>query len=432
MPVDISMQYRGHNSYRLQANERYLSAPFAVENMSFITHSFWVMASSTLTSDIRARTRLYDSDGMLLTVLSHQFAIDTLWEFVELSMAVPEGAHSAQLEFMAGSSGFWFVEPKSETGQTATPYNINYAGQLSKISPTGAYFGLLHANQILLTGTQADPGEMLDTRITTLNNNVLSMSATISGHGSRLTSIEAGQIVLRDEVDNNAWNITSLSSSQITLSNTVSQKTTKITSAGIYTGDISANQITAGTLKSANGHSSINMANGTFNFGNGALTWSGSELSVIGKLTTSAGGVKPARIEVERGVLSVYSSSGTQLGRLTNAGQYTAGSGDGLSIMGGSSSQYLDIGFWAADLGGMNYIRLNNVGSGKPYIELTGEVQMSSNLKVSTIKHKTTNNNIFYTDATGTWISSPNGQSHLFISNNIIQLIRNGTVLQQW
>ena len=81
---------------------------------------------------------------------------------IEITVPVPATAVQAQLVFLHGGTDWWFAEPKSEEGQSATPYNVNYAGQLTYITPNGIYTGMVTANQIVVTGSIAQPDETLD------------------------------------------------------------------------------------------------------------------------------------------------------------------------------------------------------------------------------------------------------------------------------
>jgi hypothetical protein len=108
-------------------------------------------------------------------------------------VAVPATAKQAQLVLIQGGTDWWIAEPKSEQGEVATPYNVNYQGQLSYITPNGAYFGMVTTEQIVVSGSIAQPDETLDTRLVTINNGVINLSATVSNHETRVTTIEAGQ-----------------------------------------------------------------------------------------------------------------------------------------------------------------------------------------------------------------------------------------------
>ena len=269
MAVDTTIQFNGHNSYKV--TELLLAYPFGVQGMTYITHSFQVYCNSPLASATRAKTKFFDADGATLSEVSHAFAVPAVFEKVSITVPVPATAVQAQLVFLHGGTDWWFAEPKSEEGQTATPYNVNYAGQLTYITPNGVYTGMVTANQIVVTGSIAQPDETLETRLVTINNNAINLSATVSGQGSRLTTVEAGQITLSSRVG------------------AVEPKVTKITSAGVYTGEVVATQITSGLLKSSNNSSWINLDDGKFSFGNSALTWNGSTLSASGSFTSTNG-----------------------------------------------------------------------------------------------------------------------------------------------
>lgn len=194
MAVDTTIQFNGHNSYKV--TELLLAYPFGVQGMTYITHSFQVYCNSPLASATRAKTKFFDADGATLSEVSHAFAVPAVFEKTEITVPVPATAVQAQLVFLHGGTDWWFAEPKSEEGQTATPYNVNYAGQLTYITPNGIYTGMVTANQIVVTGSTAQPDETLETRLVTINNNAINLSATVSGQGSRLTLIEAGQITI--------------------------------------------------------------------------------------------------------------------------------------------------------------------------------------------------------------------------------------------
>ena len=204
MAVDTTIQFNGHNSYKV--TELLLAYPFGVQGMTYITHSFQVYCNSPLASATRAKTKFFDADGATLSEVSHAFAVPAVFEKIEITVPVPATAVQAQLVFLHGGTDWWFAEPKSEEGQSATPYNVNYAGQLTYITPNGIYTGMVTANQIVVTGSIAQPDETLETRLVTINNGVINLSSTLSA------------------------------------------KTTKITNEGIYTGEVVASQITAGYI----------------------------------------------------------------------------------------------------------------------------------------------------------------------------------------
>jgi hypothetical protein len=53
--------------------------------------------------------------------------------------------------------------------------------------------------------------------------------------------------------------------------------------------NISGDVITTGTIQSAGGESSIDLTNGTFDFGNGSISWNGTTLDVNGDISGCAG-----------------------------------------------------------------------------------------------------------------------------------------------
>lgn len=238
MPVDTTIQFNQHNSYRI--TDRLFCYPIGVQGMNYITHSFQAYSTMNLPEATRAKTKFFDSTGATIHEDNHAFAVTTVFGKIVITIAVPDTATQAQLMFMQAGTDWWIAEPKTEQGETATPYNVNYAGQLTYITPNGIYTGMITTEQIVVTGSIASPGETLDTSLVTINNRIINLSATTSSLTSgineletRTTQIEAGQITLSSRVGN------------------VEPKVTKITSEGIYTGDITATQITTGTLNSA-------------------------------------------------------------------------------------------------------------------------------------------------------------------------------------
>lgn len=191
MAVDTTITFNGHNSYKI--TENLFCYPFGVQGMSYITHSFQAYATSMLASATRAKTKFFDADGALVSESSHAFAVTTVFGKVEITVAVPATATQAQLMLIQGGTDWWIAEPKSEQGESATPYNVNYAGQLSYITPNGIYTGMMTTGQIVVTGSVGNPDETLDTRLVTINNGVINLTATSNNHGTRITSIEAGQ-----------------------------------------------------------------------------------------------------------------------------------------------------------------------------------------------------------------------------------------------
>lgn len=243
MGIDTTIRFNDHNSYKITTD--LLGYPFAVQDITHVTHSFQAYATAGLAQATRAKTLFFDADGAKLSEVSHGFAVTTIFEKVEITVAVPATAMQAQLMLIRGSSDWWIAEPKSEQGEISTPFNVNYAGQMTYITPNGVYTGFIATHQIVVSGTASNPDETLETRLVSINQNAINVSATVSaldgtvsGFDTRITTIEAGQI---------------------TLSDTLAQKTTKITSAGIYTGDVVATQVKTGKMSSVSGATYFNL-----------------------------------------------------------------------------------------------------------------------------------------------------------------------------
>ncbi len=191
MAIDTTIQYSGRNSFRV--TDMLWQWPFYVTDMTHITHSFQAMCDVAQASGVRAKTKFIDSTGGQMSEVSHSFAVGVTFELKTITVPVPSGASMAILGFIQGNRTWWVAEPKSEQGETATPFNVNYQGQLSFMTPTGLYTGFIRANQILVTGSPSQPGEQLEQRLVTINQNVVNLSASVSGQNSRITNMEAGQ-----------------------------------------------------------------------------------------------------------------------------------------------------------------------------------------------------------------------------------------------
>ena len=253
MAVDTSIQYNSYNSYRFNNGEVLHCYPFGVEGMDYITHSFAAYTPLALASAVRATTTFFDADSEIISSVDHSF--DTpqgTFEQRTITVPVPALAVKAQLTYKNSAADPWWVAtPKTEEGQTATPYAVNTYGQMTYITPNGIYTGTLTANQIVL----ASGNETLGDRLTTINSNQISVESRVDG---------------------------------------VEPKVTKITSEGIYTGTIQASQITATSL------SAISANLGTVNAGTiNGVNINGSAFSGG---TISLGGTKtfvPLQIESE-------------------------------------------------------------------------------------------------------------------------------------
>lgn len=204
MAVDTSIRFNSRNSYKVTS--LVFCYPFGVQGQTHITHSFQAYATSSLSSATRAKTKFFDVDGALVSESSHAFAVTPVFEKIDVTVSVPATAVQAQLLLLQGGTDWWLAEPKSEYGESATPYTVNYTNQLTYITPTGIYTGMVTTGQIVVTGSVAQPDETLETRLVTINNGVINLSSTLSA------------------------------------------KTTKITNEGVYTGEVVASQITAGYI----------------------------------------------------------------------------------------------------------------------------------------------------------------------------------------
>ena len=173
MGVDTSLQYNGYNSYKFNQNDFLICYPFGVENMEYITHSFGAYSPIALDAKVRAYTRFFNADGEEIKLENHSFAVQQgTFDKVEITVSVPALAVKAELKFLNNEAQPWWVAtPKTEEGQTATPYAINAYGQLTYITPNGIYTGTITANQIVL----ASGNENLSERLTTINANQIQL-----------------------------------------------------------------------------------------------------------------------------------------------------------------------------------------------------------------------------------------------------------------
>ena len=252
--IDTSIQLNNHNSYH--ATELFWADTFSVQTMTHITASFALYSDVVQAAADRIKIRFYTANGATVSETSHAFAVNTIWERVSVTVAVPATAEKAQICFLAGS--YWWAEAKVEEGQTATPYAINAAGQLTWISPNGIYTGTVTAQQVIVSPLSGATEKDLESRLVTINSNAINLKATTDNNVSRLTTIEAGQIGLASRVgtaegtiSNHSIRLSTAEGAQITLRSDVDgalPKITKLTAGGVYTGELVASQITTGTL----------------------------------------------------------------------------------------------------------------------------------------------------------------------------------------
>jgi len=181
MGVDTSLQYNGYNSYKFNQNDFLICYPFGVENMEYITHSFGAYSPIALSAKVRAYTRFFNADGEEIKLENHSFAVQQgTFDKVEITVSVPASAVKAELKFLNNEAQPWWVAtPKTEEGQTATPYAINAYGQLTYITPNGIYTGTITANQIVL----ASGNESLTDRLVTINANQIALESEVVKKG---------------------------------------------------------------------------------------------------------------------------------------------------------------------------------------------------------------------------------------------------------
>ena len=162
MGVDTTIRFNDHNSYKVTSI--LMSYPFYVKNMIYITHSFQAYATTALASATRARTKFIGANGATISDVSHSFAVTEVFDRVEITVAVPATAVQAQLVFLQGGTDWWIAEPKTESGEDATPYET-FETRLTKI----------------------------DDKTITLSAAIDDLSNNVSNHELRVTTIEAGQ-----------------------------------------------------------------------------------------------------------------------------------------------------------------------------------------------------------------------------------------------
>lgn len=267
MAVDNTIRFNSHNSYKVTS--QVFCYPFGVQGQSYVTHSFQAYCTSMLSSATRAKTKFFASDGSLVSENSHAFAVTTVFGIVEITVAVPATAVQAQLMFIQGGTDWWFAEPKSEYGESATPYAVNYTNQLTYITPTGIYTGMITTSQIVVTGSVASPDETLDTRLVTINNGVINLSSTLSAKTTKITN----EGVYTGEVRADQITVGQIQGPQLA-DGSVSD--VKIASG------LSATKITAGKLQSVDGTSYFDLTNGIIKSNNVELT---------GKITATSGSI---------------------------------------------------------------------------------------------------------------------------------------------
>lgn len=251
--VTNEIQYRGYNTVRLAPGSGFNCHEYFVEGMEYISHSIAVYSVNGLSSATRAKTRFIGSNGLTLSTVDHSFAVPSgVFEDAKIeAVPVPTGARLAKLEVFnptAASSDYWFGLAKSEEGERCTPYTMNFAGQMTYITPTGIYTGTITGEQIILTG-----GDSLDERFTTINSQMLSMTSSINSADASITQIQAGQASFVKYTDIDRPSSTVIDGGNIKTGTIVAGALTvgSVTSPKIATGSVTSDKIAAGAVTAA-------------------------------------------------------------------------------------------------------------------------------------------------------------------------------------
>lgn len=251
--VTNEIQYRGYNTVRLAPGSGFNCHEYFVEGMEYISHSIAVYSVNGLSSATRAKTRFIGSNGLTLSTVDHSFAVPSgVFEDAKIeAVPVPTGARLAKLEVFnptAASSDYWFGLAKSEEGERCTPYTMNFAGQMTYITPTGIYTGTITGEQIILTG-----GDSLDERFTTINSQMLSMTSSINSANASITQIQAGQASFVKYTDIDRPSSTVIDGGNIKTGTIVAGALTvgSVTAAKIATGAVSADKLATSAVTAA-------------------------------------------------------------------------------------------------------------------------------------------------------------------------------------
>ena len=295
-----AVQFNGSNAYELLVGEFVSSWPIGAVGFTDIAVGVQVY-TATVSAGVKLTLRSFNAAGAVLSAQDFTYTVinTSMWERAETTWTCPTGIDRAELRITAVGGTVLFAQPKLERGTEVGEYSTNYAPQLTLLTPTGIYTGTLTAQQVIVSPLSGATEKDLESRLVTINSNAINLRATTDNNVSRLTTIEAGQITLRSDVDG------------------ALPKITKLTAGGVYTGEVVASQITTGILKSANNYSQINLNDGTFSFGNGALAWNGASLVAKGSFE-STGDTQTAKMDdgsfrlvngaTDMGYLSVQSS----------------------------------------------------------------------------------------------------------------------------
>lgn len=254
-----TITFNGSNAYELLINEFVTSWPHGAVGFTEISAGVQIR-KTTVNAGVILRIRSLNAGGILLSEQDQTFTPTDLnmWERAEKTYSLPIGTDKVELRIIATGGTILIAQPKLANGASVGAYATNFAPQLTMLTPTGIYTGTLTTDQIIVGGS-----EKLSERLVSINASQISLIADLGNKGVRITQLEADAITLLD---------------------TVTGKTSKLTSDGLYTDLVSANQVKTGLLSSANNNSWINLDNGRFSFGNGALAWDGAQMQITGQL----------------------------------------------------------------------------------------------------------------------------------------------------
>lgn len=416
--VDTGIQYRGYNTFRMEAPAKVKSWIFGVEGLETISHSFYAYATTALTSAVRAKTRWISGNGITLSVEDHTWTITEGGFFNHIKIegiTVPTGAVYAQLE-LHNTSGqtYWVGLIKSEAGDQATDFTHNLSGQLTRITASGIYTGTITAQQVILSSTT---GENLPERLTTINSNMVQLTNKTSKNESDITTIKAGQITLQSNINSvegklNTANskITQIEAGNITLSSSTSGKIAGLT---ISSSTLRATSGGYGVqLSGSSGAVPLWIGNSSFTSPVFSVSWSGhlTANSATIKGTIQAGSVINGTLNSTTGTHTgtvngtLSSTTGTHAGSVSGSLSNTSGRHNGThygyhegqgytysnSTLGGSLSGTLGShnGTINSSTGMLGGVRYSSVGSTTLYIG--GGMQLNGSLRVpGTVYYKT-------------------------------------------
>jgi|BioPla2DNA2_1021312.scaffolds.fasta_scaffold00226_49 hypothetical protein len=310
--VTNEIQYRGYNTVRLAPGSGFNCHEYFVEGMEYISHSIAVYSVNGLSSATRAKTRFIGSNGLTLSTVDHSFAVPSgVFEDAKIeAVPVPTGARLAKLEVFnptAASSDYWFGLAKSEEGERCTPYTMNFAGQMTYITPTGIYTGTITGEQIILTG-----GDSLDERFTTINSQMLSMTSSINSADASITQIQAGQASFVKYTDIDRPSSTVIDGGNI--------KTGTIVAGALTVGSVTSPKIATGAVGSTK---LADSAVTEVKIANGAVTAGKIYAGSVTSDKIAAGAVTAAKIEAGAITSAKIAANTITAAKVANMGGFT-------------------------------------------------------------------------------------------------------------